>query len=120
MKSSELVRRCIAAGAALAAGIAFLVMGCGVDRYEYYESIVTVVEDQQRPEAVSLLGRRLLAQSDTKLKEPGIILLELDPEQVPVVLELAGQLLPEAVTSVEQDLAHLDRILVINRGGEEA
>ena len=63
MKSSELVRTCIAPGAAFAGWIALTVMGCAVDRYEYYESIVTVVDDQPRPEAVSLLGRRLYVQS---------------------------------------------------------
>jgi release factor glutamine methyltransferase len=60
--------------------------------------------------------RRLLSQATTRLKEHGVILLELDPEQVPAVEALARQLFPEAATSVEQDLAHLDRIFVINRG----
>ena len=63
--------------------------------------------------------RRLLSQAPGKLKDQGIILLELDPEQVPVVEELVQRCLPEATTSVEQDLARLDRILVINRGGGE-
>ncbi len=65
------------------------------------------------------LIRRLLTQAPDKLKEHGIILLELDPEQVPAVEELAGQLFPEAETSVEKDLAQRDRIFVINRGMEE-
>jgi hypothetical protein len=43
----------------------------------------------------------------------------LDPEQVPAVEELSRQLFPEATTSIEQDLAHLDRVFVINRAGEE-
>ena len=61
--------------------------------------------------------RRLLAQAaGGKLKEAGVVLLELDPEQVPAVQALARQLFPEAQTSVEQDLAHRDRIFVINRG----
>jgi release factor glutamine methyltransferase len=60
--------------------------------------------------------RRLLSQATTRLKEQGVILLELDPEQVPAVEAMARQLFPEAATSVEQDLAHLDRIFVINRG----
>jgi release factor glutamine methyltransferase len=61
--------------------------------------------------------RRLLAQAaGGKLKEAGVVLLELDPEQVPAVQALAQQLFPEAQTSVEQDLARRDRIFVINRG----
>jgi release factor glutamine methyltransferase len=63
--------------------------------------------------------RRLLAQAaGGKLKQAGVILLELDPEQVPAVRELARQHFPEARTSVEQDLARRDRIFVINRGLE--
>jgi len=65
------------------------------------------------------LIRRLMSQAPDKLKENGIILLELDPEQVPAVEELTRQLFPEATTSIEQDLAHLDRVFVINRAGEE-
>ena len=62
------------------------------------------------------LIRRLLAQAPAKLKEHGIILLELDPEQVPAVREAAQQAFPEAETAVEQDLARRDRIFIINRG----
>ena len=65
------------------------------------------------------LVRRLLSQASSKLKEHGVILLELDPEQVTVVEGLARQHFPEASITVEQDLAHMDRIFVINRGGEE-
>ena len=60
--------------------------------------------------------RRLIFQAGGKLKSHGIILLELDPDQVPAVEELARRYLPGAATSVEQDLAHLDRLFVINRG----
>ena len=67
------------------------------------------------PDGLDLI-RRLLAQAPDKLKEHGIILLELDPEQVPAAEELARQLFPEAETSVEKDLAQHDRIFVINRG----
>ena len=69
-------------------------------------------------EGLDLVGR-LLSQAPDKLKENGIILLELDPEQVPSVTELTHRHLPEAETSVEQDLTHRDRIFVINRGGQE-
>jgi release factor glutamine methyltransferase len=60
--------------------------------------------------------RRLISQAGGKLKSHGIILLELDPDQVPAVEELARRYLPGAATSVEQDLAHQDRLFVINRG----
>ena len=62
------------------------------------------------------LIRRLLTQATEKLKEHGVILLELDPEQVPAVEEMAQRLFPEATTSVEQDLARQDRMFVINQG----
>ena len=65
------------------------------------------------------LVRRLLTQAEDKLKDHGIILLELDPEQVPVVQDLASKLFPEGATSVEQDLAGLDRILAIHRQAPE-
>ena len=61
------------------------------------------------------LIRRLLAQAENKLKSHGIILLEMDPDQVPVVAELALQHFPKGSTDVEQDLAGMDRILVIRR-----
>ena len=41
--------------------------------------------------------------------------MELDPEQVPIVQELALKHFPDGSTSVEQDLAHMDRILAIHR-----
>lgn len=69
------------------------------------------------PEGLDLISRLLTqAQGTGNLKEHGIILLELDPEQFPAVKELAGQLFPEAELSVEQDLSRRDRILVVNRG----
>ena len=61
------------------------------------------------------LIRRLLAQAENKLKSHGIILLEMDPDQVPVVAELALQHFPKGSTDVEQDLAGMNRILVIQR-----
>ena len=66
------------------------------------------------------LIRRLLSQASSKVKEQATILLELDPEQVPAVEELAKAHFPQATTSVEQDLARQDRIFVISQGGEEA
>ena len=61
---------------------------------------------------------RLLAQAPSKVKDQATILLELDPEQVPAVEELARQHFPDATTSVEQDLARLDRVFVLNQGSE--
>lgn len=62
--------------------------------------------------------RRLLEQAPSKLKDHGVVLLELDPEQVPAVEALARETFPGAELSVEKDLAHRDRIFVINRGME--
>ena len=66
------------------------------------------------PDGLDLI-RRLLTQAESKLKDSGIILLEMDPDQIPVVQELALQHFSEGSTSVEQDLAGMDRILTIYR-----
>ena len=87
------------------------------------ERIPTLQPEVQKEPTLALDGgpdgldlvRRLLTQAEDKLKDHGIILLELDPEQVPVVQELALKHFPNGSTSVEQDLAHLDRILAIYR-----
>ena len=70
------------------------------------------------PDGLDLI-RRLLTQAESKLKDSGIILLEMDPNQIPVVQELALQHFPEGSTSVEQDLASMDRILTIYRQAAE-
>ena len=62
--------------------------------------------------------RGLLSQAPDKVKGHGTILLELDPEQVPAVEESARQYFPAATTSIEQDLARLDRVFVISLGGD--
>ena len=67
------------------------------------------------PDGLDLI-RRLLQQAPSKLKEHGIILLELDPEQVPAVEAMAKESFPGAELSVEKDLTQRDRIFVINRG----
>ena len=85
--------------------------------------IPTLQPEVQKEPALALDGgldgldlvRRLLAQAEDKLNDHGIILLELDPEQVPVVQDLALKHFPEGATSVEQDLARMDRILAIHR-----
>ena len=66
------------------------------------------------PDGLDLV-RRLLAQAPEKLNSPGIILLELDPEQFPAVQSIALQHFPDAEITAEQDLTHRDRIMVINR-----
>ncbi len=89
--------------------------------------IPTLQPEVQKEPALALDGgpdgldlvRRLLTQAEDKLKDHGIILLELDPEQVPIVQELAIKHFPEGATSVEQDLARLDRILAIHRQAPE-
>ena len=91
------------------------------------ERLPTLQPEVQKEPALALDGgpdgldlvRRLLVQAEDKLKDHGIILLELDPEQIPVVQELALKHFPGGSTSVEQDLAHLDRILAIHRQAPE-
>lgn len=70
------------------------------------------------PDGLDLV-RRLLIQAKDKLNSHGIILLEIDPDQIPVVQELALQHFPEGSTSVEKDLAGMDRILSIHRQAVE-
>ena len=89
--------------------------------------LATLQPEVQKEPALALDGgpdgldlvRRLLTQAEDKLNESGIILLELDPEQVPIVQELALKHFPEGATSVEQDLARMDRILAIYRQAPE-
>ena len=91
------------------------------------ERIPTLQPEVQQEPVLALDGgadgldlvRRLLTQADSKLKDHGIILLELDPEQVPVVQKLALEHFPEGSTSVEKDLAGMDRILAIYRQAPE-
>jgi release factor glutamine methyltransferase len=68
------------------------------------------------PDGLDLVRRLLRQAAGDKLKDHGIILLELDPEQMPPVRELARELFPEAEITVEKDLAQLERMLIINRG----
>lgn len=88
--------------------------------------IPTLQPEVQQEPAVALDGgedgldlvRRLLSQAPAKLKDPGVILLELDPEQFPAAEEAVRHHFPEAQISAEQDLTGRDRILVAHRGGE--
>ena len=66
------------------------------------------------------LIRRLLEQasdpSDPRLNNNGIIILELDPEQIPEIRNITNKLFPSAQISVELDLAQNERIFVVNTG----
>ena len=66
------------------------------------------------PDGLDLV-RRLLQQAPAKLNSPGIILLELDPEQFPAAEAEALQHFPDAEVTAEQDLSHRDRIMVISK-----
>lgn len=61
------------------------------------------------------LVRRLLAQAPDKLNSPGVILLELDPEQFPAAETAAREHFPDAEIGAEPDLTRRDRIMVVNR-----
>ena len=68
--------------------------------------------------------RRLLAQAapgfwpeHDRLKPHGVILLEMDPEQVPTARSLAAATFPDAEITVEPDLAGRDRVLVVSLAG---
>ena len=87
------------------------------------ERIPTLQPEVQKEPVLALDGgpdgldlvRRLLTQAEDKLKSHGIILLEMDPDQIPVVQGLALKHFPESSTGVEKDLAGMDRILAIHR-----
>ena len=57
---------------------------------------------------------RLLRQAVHKLKASGVIILEIDPHQVQPLESLARELLPGAAISIEEDLAHLDRVFIVD------
>jgi release factor glutamine methyltransferase len=87
------------------------------------DRLPTLQPEVQREPQVALDGgpdgldlvRRFLAQAPGKLNSPGIILLELDPEQFPAVEKVVLQHFPDAEITAEQDLTHRDRIMVISR-----
>jgi release factor glutamine methyltransferase len=62
--------------------------------------------------------RRLMQQSQHKLRDGGVIILEIDPHQAQPMEDLARELFPDASISTEQDLAHLDRIFVVDLSRE--
>ena len=57
--------------------------------------------------------RRLMGQAAGKLALDGVMLLEIDPGQGEPLRRMTTRLFPGAATSVEKDLAGLDRIFVL-------
>ena len=62
---------------------------------------------------------RLLEQAATKLAPRATVLLEIDPGQSPVLEKTAMELFGDAVISIEQDLAGLDRLFVMQVSGND-
>ena len=69
--------------------------------------------------------RRLLSQAsaahgneNARLKSHGVILLEMDPEQIAEAQSLASEAFPDAEITVEPDLAGLDRVLSVSLAGD--
>ncbi len=66
------------------------------------------------------LLRRLMGQAAGKLAADGVMLLEIDQGQGEPLRRLAARLFPGASTSVEEDLAGLERLFVLECGGGTA
>ena len=66
------------------------------------------------------LLRRLMGQAAGKLAADGVMLLEIDQGQGEPLRQLAARLFPGASTSVEEDLAGLERLFVLECGGGTA
>ena len=64
--------------------------------------------------------RRLLQQASEKLKPGGVMLLEMDPQQVGPLQELAQEIFPQAAVTIEQDLAHRDRVFMVDLANPES
>lgn len=69
--------------------------------------------------------QRLLTQASTahgtgggRLKSHGVILLEMDPEQMPEARRMASEAFPAAAITVEPDLGGLDRVLSVSLAGD--
>ena len=65
------------------------------------------------------LLRRLMGQAAGKLAADGVMLLEIDQGQGEPLRRLSARLFPGASTSVEEDLAGLERLFVLECGGGE-
>ena len=73
------------------------------------------------PGGIDLIGRLLKqAAAGDRIKPHGVILLELDPEQIPEARLLATNGFPDAEITVEPDLAGLDRLLVVSLTAPDA
>ena len=73
------------------------------------------------PGGIDLIGRLLKqAAVGDRIKPHGVILLELDPEQIPEARLLATNAFPDAEITVELDLARLDRLLVVSLSAPDA
>lgn len=64
------------------------------------------------------LQLRLLAQTPATLARPGLLLLEMDPEQAPLLEREAQQHMPEDTVTFCRDLAGLQRVLRVERSLE--
>jgi release factor glutamine methyltransferase len=90
------------------------------------DRIATLQPEVQREPREALDGgpdgldviRRLLRQSRDKLKGTGVMVLEIDPEQVQSLTDEALAIFPGATITVEKDLGRLDRMFVLELGGD--
>ena len=64
------------------------------------------------PDGLDII-RNLLQQAPEKIKDRGVILLEIDPGQAEPLEVLTRSLFPQATITTQQDLAHLDRYFVV-------
>lgn len=62
------------------------------------------------------LYRRLLPQAGLLLRSPGILAMEIDPEQAEAMRELASAAFPQDTVGVHRDLAGRDRFVTVQRG----
>ena len=91
------------------------------------ERIATLQPEVQREPITALDGgpdgltliRRLIEQAaqGERLKPHGVILLEMDPEQMDAASRLASQRFPNAEIAVEPDLAGQERVLSVSLAG---
>ena len=73
------------------------------------------------PGGIDLIGRLLeQAAAGNRIKPHGVILLELDPEQISEARSLATNAFPDAEITVEPDLAGLGRLLVVSLSAPDA
>ena len=73
------------------------------------------------PGGIDLIGRLLeQAAAGNRIKPHGVILLELDPEQIAEARSLATNAFPDAEITVEPDLAGLGRLLVVSLSAPDA